>query len=221
MTVLKVATACQKVNCGWHKRHLKERNGIADTLLKRNGKSLHRTKGEIKMARKIIGMVALFIGVVFSGVALAQPISAPDMSMVKTQYEPAIADMPVAKPYIHGDCSWIPEVALQAGWPAETHKRLIHIIKRESGCCPRRIGGSMVDENCHMVKMLTWSHPSDSGLLQINGVHWKQDHPQYAGLICKQMGICTQKPLLNPLTNLKAGKLLYDVAGWSPWGYQN
>jgi hypothetical protein len=178
-------------------------------------------KGEIKMARKIIGMVVLFVGVVFGGVALAQPTTAPEPSMVKIQYEPEIANMPLAERYIHGDCSWIPEVALKAGWPAETHGRLIHIIKRESGCCPRRIGGSVVNENCQLVKMSTWSHPSDSGLLQINGVHWKQDHAQYAGLVCKRMGICTQKPLLNPLTNLKAGKLLYDVAGWSPWGYQN
>jgi hypothetical protein len=31
------------------------------------------------------------------------------------------------------------------------------------------------------------------------------------------MGVCDQARLLDPLTNLKAGKLLFDVAGWSPW----
>jgi hypothetical protein len=31
------------------------------------------------------------------------------------------------------------------------------------------------------------------------------------------MGICTQAPLFDPLTNLKAARLLYEVAGWSPW----
>jgi hypothetical protein len=31
------------------------------------------------------------------------------------------------------------------------------------------------------------------------------------------MKICTQEPLLDPLTNLKAGKLLWDVAGFDPW----
>jgi hypothetical protein len=54
-------------------------------------------------------------------------------------------------------------------------------------------------------------------LLQINGVHWKQDHKEYAGLVCKVMGVCDQARLLDPLTNLRAGKLLFDVAGWSPW----
>ena len=69
-----------------------------------------------------------------------------------------------------------------------------------------------------MVRVSVWNHRSDSGLLQINGVHWKRDHAQYHGLVCKKMGICTQEPLLDPLTNLKAGRLLFDVAGWSPWG---
>jgi hypothetical protein len=117
----------------------------------------------------------------------------------------------------HGDCSWVPELAVKAGWKSNQIPKLIHIIKRESGCCPTRIGGSAVDENCNIVKMLTMSHPSDSGLLQINGVHWKKDHAQYAGLVCKQMKICSQEPLLDAYTNLKAGKLLFDVAGWSPW----
>jgi hypothetical protein len=117
----------------------------------------------------------------------------------------------------HGDCSWVPPVALEAGWRKKDLPKLIHIIKRESGCCPRRIGGSVVDKNCNQVRMATWKHPSDSGLLQINGVHWKEDHAQYHGLVCKRMGICTQEPLLDPLTNLRAGRLLWEVAGWSPW----
>jgi len=117
----------------------------------------------------------------------------------------------------HGDCSWVPQLALKAGWKSDQLPKLIHIIKRESGCCPTRIGGSAVDKQCNIIKMVTMSHPSDSGLLQINGVHWKKDHAQYAGLVCKQMRICSQKPLLDAYTNLKAGKLLFDVAGWSPW----
>lgn len=119
--------------------------------------------------------------------------------------------------FVHGDCSWVPAVALNAGWKMEEMPKLIHIIKRESGCCPRRIGGSVVDKNCNQIRMATWKHPSDSGLLQINGVHWKQDHAQYHGLVCKEMGICSQEPLLDPLTNLQAGRLLFEVAGWSPW----
>jgi hypothetical protein len=35
------------------------------------------------------------------------------------------------------------------------------------------------------------------------------------------MKICTQEPLLDAKTNLIAGKLLFDVAGWDPWTPQN
>ena len=75
----------------------------------------------------------------------------------------------------------------------------------------------MVDENCNITKVSEWNHRSDTGLLQINGVHWKRDHAQYHGLICKRLKACEQSILFDPLTNLIAGKLLYDVAGWSPW----
>ena len=121
--------------------------------------------------------------------------------------------------YRHGDCSWVPEVAMSAGWEQKQLPRLINIIKRESGCCPNRMGGDIVDKNCNITGVAEWNHRSDSGLLQINGVHWKQDHPQYHGLVCKEMNICTQKPLLDAETNLRAGKLLFDVAGWKPWGF--
>ncbi len=123
--------------------------------------------------------------------------------------------------FSHGNISWLPELAARAGWPKDTWEQLGQIILRESGGCPRRMGGSRVDKNCNTIKMVTWSHPSDSGLLQINGVHWKEDHPQYVGKVCKTMGVCTQEQLFDPLTNLRAGKLLYDIAGWDPWRIQS
>lgn len=119
--------------------------------------------------------------------------------------------------YRHGDCSWIAPIALSVGWTKPQIPKLLHIIKRESGCCPRRIGGDAVDKNCKTTRITTMTHRSDSGLLQINGVHWKQDHRYYAGAICKKMRICTQEPLLDARTNLEAGRLLYSLAGWSPW----
>jgi hypothetical protein len=119
--------------------------------------------------------------------------------------------------YKHGDCSWLPKLALQAGWQVRQLKQLRQIALRESGCCPNRAGGDRVDKDCNIVGVAEWSHRSDSGLMQINGVHWLRTHAQYDGLICKQMQICTQEPLLDALTNLKAARLLYEVAGWSPW----
>lgn len=126
-------------------------------------------------------------------------------------------DLPRYPIFKHGDISWLPSLAAQAGWPRSTWKKLGQIILRESGGCPNRAGGDMVDKSCNITGVSEWNHRSDTGLLQINGVHWKQDHAQYHGLVCKRLGVCEQSILLDPLTNLIAGKLLYDAAGWSPW----
>lgn len=117
----------------------------------------------------------------------------------------------------HGDVSWLPRLAAEAGWPQDTWDRLAHIILRESGGCPYRRGGDLVDADCNVVKVGWRTNRSDTGLLMINGVHWKQDHPKYEGLVCKKMGVCDQETLMDPVTNLKAGYLIYTVAGWAPW----
>ena len=116
----------------------------------------------------------------------------------------------------HGDISWLPELAAKAGWPPRTWKKLGQIILRESGGCPTRIGGSVVDKDCNLIRMATMSHPSDTGLLQINGINWDFERTELA-IVCVRMKVCTQEELMNPITNLRAGKLLFDVAGWSPW----
>ena len=119
----------------------------------------------------------------------------------------------------HGDISWLPELAAQAGWPPRTWKKLGQIILRESGGCPTRIGGSVVDKDCNLIRMATMSHPSDTGLLQINGINWDIERTKLA-IVCVRMKVCTQEELMNPITNLRAGKLLWDVAGWTPWNPQ-
>lgn len=171
------------------------------------------------MARYLTAIISLsFLSILYSVGVVDSMASAP--VVVSNAAEGRVAEEPafmLPQVFKHGDCSWVPSVALAAGWKSHQLPRLMHIIARESGCCPRRIGGSVVDKNCGFIKMATMSHPSDSGLTQLNGCHWKPDHPQYAGLLCKQMGICTQEPLLDPFTNLKAAKLLHDVAGWQPW----
>ncbi len=116
----------------------------------------------------------------------------------------------------HGDISWLPKLAKKAGWPRDTWPKLGNIILRESGGCPNRIGGSIVDKNCNIIGHTGATNKSDSGLLQINGVNWdpKRDGRQ---LLCAEHNICTQEQLLDPLTNLTAGYVLYQKAGWDPW----
>ena len=130
---------------------------------------------------------------------------------------PVTTTTPPAPVYRHGNCDWLPALALQAGWQADQIAKLTEIASRESGCCPYRAGGDTVDKNCNITGIADYSHRSDSGLMQINGVHWLPTHKQYDGLICKQMRICTQEPLFDPLTNLQAARLIYSKVGWSAW----
>jgi len=112
--------------------------------------------------------------------------------------------------------SWLPGLAKQAGWPDASIKQLTLIVLRESGGCPNRRGGDMVDKDCNITGVSEWNHRSDSGLLQINGVNYDITRNKWAA-ICRELKVCTQEPLLDPLTNLKAGLVLYRLAGFEPW----
>lgn len=174
---------------------------------------------------KIISYILGFYAVFCFGakIVLAESIPAPipitpeQVALTGFRLEKQALTIPthVVK-FQHGDISWLPEFAEAAGWPKRTWKRLGQIILRESGGCPNRVGGSIVDENCNIVGHTGATNKSDSGLLQINGVNWD---PKRSGrqLLCADYQICTQEQLLDPLTNLKAGYILYQRAGWAPW----
>jgi hypothetical protein len=118
--------------------------------------------------------------------------------------------------FSHGDVSWLNQLATVAGWPASTHEKLALVILRESGGCPNRKGGDVVDKNCELVRVSEWNHRSDTGLLQINGVNYNPKRNKWAR-VCLDLQICEQAPLLDPLNNLRAGYLLYQYSGWTPW----
>lgn len=118
-----------------------------------------------------------------------------------------------------GELYWLPTLAVETGWPEHTHEKLAQIILRESGGCPNRRGGDKVDKNCNITGVSEWSHRSDTGLLQINGVNYDMSRNKWAPL-CKEMNICSkddQWQLLDAKTNLKAGLILYELVGWAPW----
>jgi len=120
----------------------------------------------------------------------------------------------------HGNIDWLPELALAAGWKPAQFKKLGNIILRESGGCPNRIGSSIVDKNCNITGYTKATNKSDSGLLQINGVNWDLSRNKNA-IACTKLGFCTQEDLLDPLNNLKVGRLLFEAAGWQPWNACN
>lgn len=178
------------------------------------------------MARRFSLSIGIVLVTLIGSVAWASPLNAPnrdvyaDPAALKGRQITAIEERSVSVPssFKKGDCRWINAVALEAGFERADLPTVRFLAKRESGCCPNVRGGDVADQDCNVVKVVDWSHRSDSGLMQINGVHWKKDHPEYRGLICREMKVCSQEPLFDPFINLQAAKLLYDVAGWSPWG---
>ena len=155
---------------------------------------------------------------------IAQAASAPTQPSVavialQPLWQPPVADRLDPIPpirYRHGDVSWLPSLAKQAGWPDHTIGKLTELVLRESGGCPNRRGGDMVDKNCNITGVSEWNHRSDTGLLQINGVNYDPKRNKWSR-ICSDLGVCTQDPLLDPVMNLKAGLILYQYSGWGPW----
>jgi hypothetical protein len=178
--------------------------------------------------RILTAIMATLASLTYS-LGIAQAVSAPAHDhramvhldpMSADRLDPIPADTPIV--FRHGDVSWLPALALKAGWTADQIPKLTEIVLRESGGCPNRRGGDMVDKNCNLTGVSEWNHRSDTSLLQINGQNFDPTRNPTAP-ICLQMKICTQEPLFDPLTNLKAGKLLYDYwekaagNGWIPW----
>ena len=168
-----------------------------------------------RITATIVTTLTLIIGI---GTAHAVQAPKPTHSPYVTRIEVIPKERQPNIVFRHGDISWLPQLAAEAGWPPATWKKLSAVIMRESGACPYRRGGDIVNKNCEVIGHDGSNHASDSGLLQINGVNYNPKRNKYAP-ICTQMKICTQEPLLDALTNLKAGLLLFRVTGsdWSPW----
>jgi len=172
-----------------------------------------------------IGGFILSIGLFIGGAFIPSSPGNPELRGWTKQTPAVVEHTPTPQPttttvvkiaFRHGDISWLPALAAEAGWPEDTWEKLGQIILRESGGCPNRKGGDVVDENCNITGVSEWNHRSDTGLLQINGVNYNPKRNKWAA-VCRDMGVCTQEPLLDPLTNLKAGYVLYTYSGWGPW----
>jgi hypothetical protein len=171
---------------------------------------------------KAIAIISVIYSSIFSVEVLASAPEpkAPMVVALAPLVQTDRATEEAKSPFKHGDISWLPELALAAGWKKSELKKLGHIILRESGGCPNRIGSSIVDKNCNIIGYTKATNKSDSGLLQINGVNWDMSRNRNA-IACVQFKWCEQEDLLDPLNNLKVGRALFEVAGWSPWNACN
>ena len=95
--------------------------------------------------RILTAIMATLASLTYS-LGLAQAVSAPafDSSVVHQEaisadrLDPIPADTPIR--FRHGDVSWLPALALKAGWPDDLIPKLAQIVLRESGGCPNRRG---------------------------------------------------------------------------------
>lgn len=165
---------------------------------------------------KRITALAIAISTLTLGLGVAKATQAPEPHPTHTSIPRHLKEDQPRIVFQHGDISWLPILATQAGWPRKTWTKLGNIILRESGGCPNRIGSSIVDKNCNITGYTKATNKSDSGLLQINGVNYDLERNDRAA-VCLAGIACEQAPLLDALTNLKAGLVLFKIAGWQPW----
>lgn len=98
---------------------------------------------------------------------------------------------------------WEPLLALLAppgGWDVQ---RMSRLMRRESGCCPAVRGGDRTTDSCTHLRVVTYSHRSDVGLLQINGVNY---NPARCGNSCVVQSDLWS--LMDPETNIRAAATL-------------
>lgn len=111
------------------------------------------------------------------------------------------------------DCSWVREELELRGVKPWLTDWLVGIAQRESTCCPNVRGGDRVDGRCNIIGVVTYSHRSDTGVFQLNGVHWKTS----AGIICPEF-TCSQAVLLADVRmQFDAMLKLVSVCGQRPW----
>lgn len=80
-----------------------------------------------------------------------------------------------------------------------------YVMHRESRC--RQLAFNPEDPN-----------GGSYGLFQINGYWCKPSRYSRSGWLQEQGVLKTCNDLYNPLVNAKAFMLMYDYAGWEPWG---
>lgn len=126
---------------------------------------------------------------------------APDLTI-----DERVATLPADTGYVPGDCSSLFHTAMDAGWTWNDWPTLARIMARESGCDAGQTNHRHRDASYGLLQINTkgrlWSWP----------IGWGETRS-----LQELCGLTTREDLLDPATNLRCGRLLFEVRGWRPW----
>jgi hypothetical protein len=148
-----------------------------------------------------------------------EPAVRGDQTQVVAPPEPAATEASSNFPssFSHGECGWVEDELASRNVRADVVVFLVTIARRESACCPFVRGGDVVSVNCVFQYVYTHTHRSDTGVFQLNGVHWKTAK----GFICPDF-TCSQEALLYDIEmQFDAMLILYTMCGSKPWTAPN
>jgi hypothetical protein len=140
--------------------------------------------------RRIAAALVALVPVIIAAQALTEPATAaPGMQIAAATVRDGGAATrgtvsPVDEPApARGDCGVVEAAFAQVA--PEMAIVGVRIAMRESKCCPNVRGGDIVDAACNVTGVTDYSHRSDAGLFQLNGV-WHGP----AGVLCLQRQLC-------------------------------
>lgn len=112
--------------------------------------------------------------------------------------------------HVAADRGWTPE-AIEAN-----HDFVFAVMDRETGgsYCFNLRGGDQADAECRVTRSGRRSgHYSDSGPMQVNGVHYRNN-----GWLCRQEGLCSAEDIIaSPEAGMTAGLAVMERGGKGPW----
>lgn len=123
-----------------------------------------------------------------------------------TELDARVATLPDEVPYTPGDCPTLFHSAMRAGWTWNEWPNLARIMWRESRCDASQTNLRGRDRSYGLLQINT------KGRLWTWPIGWGETRtlPELCDLTARE-------DLLDVDTNLRCGRLLYELRSWRPW----
>lgn len=135
---------------------------------------------------------------------VVQPAAATEATI--GDLDARVATLPPDVPYVAGDCSTLFWPAMRAGWTWNEWPTLARIMWRESKCDAGQTRLRGRDRSYGLLQINT------KGRLWTWPIGWGETRT-----LPELCGLNTREDLLDVDTNLRCGRLLFEVRGWAPW----